>query len=153
MAGATTVTGGLLVLVYALNRAADYGWTSASTLSFFAAAAVLVAFVRVEARDRRPLVPATVVRNRTLVVANSMAFFTFAGFFSFIFVGTLLMQQVLGYSATKTGVSWLATSATAFVASALAGARLVARVGVRRLLVTGLTLLAVAMLWLARRPL
>ena len=96
--------------------------------------------------------PASVLRNRTLVAANLSAFFTFAAFFSFIFGATLLMQQVLGYSATKTGLSWLATSATAFVASALAGARLVARVGVRRLLVTGLTLLAVAMLWLARVP-
>ena len=153
VAGATTVTGGLLLLVYALSRGADDGWTTASTLLLFAAAAaLLVAFVRIEARSSAPLVPASVLRNRTLVAANLSAFFTFAAFFSFIFGATLLMQQVLGYSATKTGLSWLATSATAFVASALAGARLVALVGVRRLLVTGLTLLAVAMLWLARVP-
>jgi MFS family permease len=62
------------------------------------------------------------------------------------------MQQILGYSPTKTGVAWLSTSVTAFIASALAGARLVAIVGVRKLLVTGLTLLALGMLWLTRVP-
>jgi EmrB/QacA subfamily drug resistance transporter len=153
VAGATTVTGGLLLLVYALNRGADYGWTSGSTLLLFGAAAVmLAAFVRIEARSRHPLVPAAALRNRTLVAANLSAFFTFSAFFSFIFLGSLLMQQVLGYSATQTGVSWLATSVTAFIASAVTGARLVARFGVRRLLVAGLSLLAIGVLWLTRVP-
>jgi len=153
IAGATTVTGGLLLLVYGLNRGAEDGWTSTTTLLLFTAAAVLLAaFVRVETRSRAPLVPAVAVKNRTLVAANLSAFFIFSAFFSFIFLATLLMQQVLGYSPTKTGIAWLATSATAFVASAVAGARLVALVGVRRLLVTGLTLLAIGMLWLTRVP-
>ena len=152
-AGATTVTGGLLLLVYALNRGADHGWTSTSTLTLFAAAGLLLAaFVVVERRSQAPLVPGTALRHRSLVAANLSAFFTFGAFFSFIFLASLLMQQVLGYSPTKTGVSWLATSFTAFVASGLTGARLVAKVGVRALLVTGLTLLALAMLWLARVP-
>jgi EmrB/QacA subfamily drug resistance transporter len=153
VAGATAVTGGLLLLVYALNRGADYGWTSGTTLMLFAAAALLLAaFVRIEVRSPAPLVPAVALRNRTLVAANLSAFFTFSAFFSFIFLGSLLMQQVLGYSPTKTGLSWLATSATAFLASAFAGARLVAAVGVRRLLVTGLSVLAVGVLWLTRVP-
>jgi EmrB/QacA subfamily drug resistance transporter len=152
-AGATTVTGGLLLLVYALNRGADHGWTSTSTLTLFAAAGLLLAaFVVVERRSQAPLVPGTALRHRSLVAANLSAFFTFGAFFSFIFLASLLMQQVLGYSPTKTGVSWLATSVTAFVASGLTGARLVAKVGVRALLITGLTLLALAMLWLARVP-
>ncbi len=153
VAGASTVTGGLLLLVYALNRGADYGWTSGSTLLLFGLAAImLAAFVRIEARSSHPLVPATALRNRTLVAANLSAFFTFSAFFSFIFLGSLLMQQVLGYSATKTGVAWLATSVTAFLASAFTGAQLVARFGVRRLLVTGLSLLAIGVLWLTRVP-
>ncbi|HEY4397884.1 MAG TPA: MFS transporter [Acidimicrobiia bacterium] len=153
VAGATTVTGGLLLLVYALNRGADSGWTSPSTLALFAAAALLLAaFVRIEARASHPLIPATALRNRTLVAANLSAFFTFSAFFSFIFLGSLLMQQVLGYSATKTGVSWLATSVTAFIASAVTGAQLVGRFGVRRLLITGLSLLAIGVLWLTRVP-
>jgi EmrB/QacA subfamily drug resistance transporter len=153
VAGATTVTGGLLLVVYALNRGAENGWTSNTTLALFGAAALLLAtFVRIETRSRAPLVPATAVKNRTLVAANLSAFFTFSAFFSFIFLASLLMQQVLGYSPTKTGVAWLATSVTAFIASAVAGARLVALVGVRRLLVTGLSLLAIGMLWLTRVP-
>ena len=153
VAGATTVTGGLLLLVYGLNRGAEDGWTSITTLLLFAAAALLLAsFLWIEARSRAPLVPASAVRNRTLVAANLSAFFAFGAFFSFIFLATLLMQQVLGYSPTKTGVAWLSTSVTAFIASAVAGARLVALVGVRKLLVTGLSLLAISMLWLTRVP-
>ncbi len=153
VAGAAAVTGGLLLLVYALNRGADYGWTSASTLLLFGAAVLmLAAFVRIEARSRSPLVPAAALKNRTLVAANLSAFFTFSAFFSFIFLGSLLMQQVLDYSPTKTGMSWLATSVTAFMASGLTGARLVAKFGVRRLLVTGLSLLAIGVLWLTRVP-
>ncbi|MGH8979364.1 MAG: MFS transporter, partial [Acidimicrobiia bacterium] len=109
VAGGGTVTAGLLLFVYALNRGADNEWASASTLLLFAASAVLLAaFVRIEARSAAPLVPAAALRNRTLVAANLTAFFLFGAFFSFIFLGSLLMQQVLGYSATKTGVSWLA---------------------------------------------
>jgi EmrB/QacA subfamily drug resistance transporter len=151
--GAATVTGGLLLLVYAISRGADHGWTSGSTVgSFVVAALLLAAFVRVEGRAPAPLVPAAVLRNRTLVAANVTAFLACSAFFSFIFIGSLMMQQVLGYSPTKTGLSWLATSATVFVASAFAGARLVAAVGVRRLLVTGLSVLAVGVLWLTRLP-
>src|SRR2546423_13724488 len=62
------------------------------------------------------------------------------------------MQQGLGYSATQTGVPWLAASVTAFIASPFPGARLVGRFGVRRLLVTGLPLLAIGVLWLTRVP-
>jgi EmrB/QacA subfamily drug resistance transporter len=153
VAGASTVTGGLLLLVYALSRGADHGWTSGSTPMLFATAAVLLAaFLRIEARSPAPLVPAAVVKNRTLVAANLSAFLTFCAFFSFIFIGSLLMQQVLGYSPTRTGLSWLATSATVFVASAFAGARLVAAVGVRRLLVIGLSILSIGVLWLTRLP-
>jgi EmrB/QacA subfamily drug resistance transporter len=153
VAGATTVTGGLLLLVYGLNRGAEDGWTSTTTLLLFVAAAVLLAaFVRVESRARTPLVPATAVKNRTLVAANLSAFFAFGAMFSFIFLASLLMQQVLGYSPTTTGLAWLSTTGTAFAGSAVAGARLVALVGVRRLLVTGLSLLALGMLWLTRVP-
>src|SRR6266540_2191279 len=72
--------------------------------------------------------------------------------FSFIFLGSLLMQQVLGYSPTRTGVAWLATSATSFMAAAITGAKLVAVVGVRRLLVAGLSLIAISALLLTRVP-
>jgi len=153
VAGAVTVTGGLLLLVYALNRSTDYGWSSGSTLGLLAASVVMLsAFVRIEARSRSPLVPGAAVRNRTLVAANLSAFFLFGAFFAFIFLGSLLMQQVLGYSPTRTGVAWLATTVTSFFAAGIAGAKLVGVVGVRRLLVVGFTLLAIAALLLTRVP-
>jgi hypothetical protein len=153
VAGAVTVTGGLLLVVYALNRAADFGWLSGSTLGLLAASVVMLsAFVWIEARARSPLVPASAVRNRTLVAANLSAFFLFGAFFSFLFLGSLLMQQVLGYSPTQTGVAWLVTSATSFFAAAITGAKLVEVVGVRRLIVAGLSLLSFSALLLTRVP-
>ncbi|WP_109508728.1 MFS transporter [Nocardioides speluncae] len=153
VAGAVTVTGGLLLLVYGLSRGAEHGWASTSTAGLFAgSAALLVAFVVVEIRSRSPLVPATAVRNRTLLAANLSAFFTFGAFFALIFVGTLLMQQVLAYSPTRTGVAWVATSGISFFAAAITGGKLAEAWGVRRVLVGGLTLLATAMVLLARVP-
>ncbi|HEY9409735.1 MAG TPA: MFS transporter [Jiangellaceae bacterium] len=151
--GAVTVTGGLLLLVYAVNRGNDFGWGSSSTLGLFAASLVtLLAFVVIEARSHTPLVPLAVL-NRTAVAANVSAFFVFGTFFSFIFLGSLLMQQVLDYSALQTGAAWLATSVTSFFAAAITGSALVANVGVRRLLVVGLSLLAVSAALLTRvRP-
>jgi EmrB/QacA subfamily drug resistance transporter len=150
-AGAGTVTGGLLLFVYGLSRGVDHGWTTATTLALFAASAVLLAaFVRVESRTRAPLLPGAALRNRTMIAADLAAFLLFGAFFSFIFLGTLLMQQRLGYSPTRTGLAWLATSLTGFVAAGVAGARLVTVLGVRRLLVVGMSLLAVGVAWLTR---
>src|SRR6266508_4183963 len=130
--GAAAVTAGLLLFVYGLNRGVDHGWTSATTLAIFAgAAALLAAFVRVESRSRSPLVPAVALRNRTMVAADLAAFLLFGAFFSFIFLVSLLMQQLLLYSPTRTGVAWLATSVTGFVAAGITGARLVSSFGVR----------------------
>ncbi|GAA4258296.1 MFS transporter [Dactylosporangium darangshiense] len=151
VAGAVTVTGGLLLLVYALSRGADIGWGTAATLGLFAAAVVLLsAFVLIERRSRAPLVPGSAVGNRTLAAANLSSFFTFGAFFALIFLGSLLMQQVLGYSPTRTGFAWLATTAASFVAAAITGGKLVALVGVRRLLVAGQSLLAISVLLLTR---
>jgi EmrB/QacA subfamily drug resistance transporter len=152
-AGAGTVTGGLLLLVYGLNRGVEDGWDSATTLALFAAAAILLAaFVWVESRATAPLVQGAILRNRTMVAADLAAFLLFGAFFSFIFLGSLLMQQLLTYSPTRTGVAWLATSVTAFLAAGIVGARLATTVGVKRLMVTGMALLALGVAWLTRLP-
>jgi EmrB/QacA subfamily drug resistance transporter len=152
-AGATAVTSGLLLFIYGLNRGVDHGWTSASTIAVFAvAAALLSAFVFIESRSAAPLVPAAILRNRTMVAADVGAFLLFGGFFSFIFLVTLMMQQMLRYSPTHTGVAWLSTSLTAFVGAAIAGAQLINRVGVKRLLVVGMSLLAASAALLTRVP-
>lgn len=151
--GSVSVTASLVALIYAVNRATDHGWVSASTLAFGAASVALFAlFVWNEARATEPLIPSAIVRNRPVVTANTMAFFLFGGFFSFIFLGSLLMQQVLGFSATRTGVSWLATSLVAFVVAGLTGAGLVARFGVRRLLTIAMISLTGSGILLTRVP-
>jgi EmrB/QacA subfamily drug resistance transporter len=152
VAGAATVTSGLLLFVYALHHATDHGWLSGSTLGLFAGAvALLVVFVRIEARAAAPLVPAATLRNRSLVIANLTAFFATCAFLSFIFVASLLMQQGLGYSPVQTGLAWLATTVVLFVTSMIGG-RLVAVVGVRLLLIIGLSLFTAGILWLTRAP-
>lgn len=151
--GASTVTGGLLLLVYGLNRGVDHGWRSVTTLTLFAGAALLLtSFAWVESRSRSPLVPGAALRNRTMVAADLVTFLLFGAFYSFVFLGTLLMQQILSYSPTHAGVAWLATSLTAFVGAGVAGARLVSSVGIRRLLVVGMTLLAGGAFWMTRVP-
>ncbi|HWL97974.1 MAG TPA: MFS transporter [Nocardioidaceae bacterium] len=153
VAGGVTLTGSLLLFVYALSQGPDDGWAAWSTLGLFAgAAALMVAFLAIESTSREPLVPGIAVRDRTLVAANLSALFTFGTFFALIFLGTLLMQQVLGYSATKTGVAWVATSGISFFAAGLTGSKLAAVLGPKKLLIGGQALLAVAMLLLARVP-
>lgn len=152
VAAASTVTGGLLAFVYALHHASTHGWTSVMTLVWFlAAGALMTVFVWIEKRSPAPLVLASALRNRTLAAANLTALFAFGAFFSFIFLASLLMQQELGYSPTQTGLAWLATTLTVFVTPFAAGG-IAATVGVRRLLVAGLLLLAGGMVWLMRVP-
>lgn len=149
--GAGSVTTGLLLFIYALNRGVDHGWGTPSTLALFAVAALLLsAFVWIESRAPSPLVPFPALRNRVMAAADLASFLLFGAFFSFIFLATLLMQQQLGYSPTRTGLAWLTTSIPAFVTSALTGAVLVNRFGVRRLLILGPALLAISMAWLTR---
>ena len=149
--GAVTITAGLLLLVFGVNRGEIWGWTDARTLGVLAAALVLhAAFLVIETRVAQPLVPLGRVVNRTVGLANVVAFLLLASFFSLIFIGTLFMQQVLGYSALEAGLAWLTVSVPALVAAATTGAVLVERIGVRPILVTGLTILMVALFGLSQ---
>ncbi len=151
--GATTVTAGLLLLVYALNKGADYGWGSGSTLSLFGGAAALLAlFGLIESRSKSALLPGRILKNRDMVAADLSALLIFGSFFGFIFLGSLLMQQAFGYSPVKTGVAWLSTSIIAFITAGTTGAKLIGTFGVRKLLLTGVLLLIVAMSLLTRIP-
>lgn len=149
--GAVAITGGLLLLVFGVSRGEVWGWTDARTIGVLAAALVLhLAFLVVESRVAQPLVPLRRVANRTVGLANLVAFLLLASFFSLIFIGTLVMQQVLGYSALETGLAWLTVSVPALLAAATTGAVLVERIGVRPILVTGLSVLVVALFGLSR---
>ena len=149
--GAVTITAGLLLLVFGINRGEIWGWTDARTIGVLAASLVLhVAFLVIESRVSEPLVPLGRVANRTVGLANVVAFLLLAAFFSLIFVGTLFMQQVLGYTALEAGLAWLTVSVPALLAAATTGAVLVERIGVRPILVSGLTILTIALFGLSQ---
>ena len=150
--GAVTATGGLVLLVYAISQAPTAGWTAARTLALLAAsAAMLIGFLVLETRAEAPLLPLRLFRLRTLAGSNAVGFLLGASFYSYIFIGTLYMQQVLGYSALKTGFAWLATSLTGI---ALAGPAqmLVTRSSAKLVMATGMALVGAGILWATQVP-
>jgi EmrB/QacA subfamily drug resistance transporter len=152
IAGAVTVTGGLMALVYAIVTAASDGWGSTTTIVFFVVAAVLLAsFVLVEQRSAEPLVRLSIFRIRTLAAANVVMFLVASGLFAMFFFNTLYIQQVLGYGPLKAGLAFLPFTAGILVSAGLAS-NSTTRVGVRPIAVTGMVLTIVGMLWLARLP-
>ena len=150
--GAITVTGALVLLVYAISQAPAVGWTAIRTLAMLAASAALLAgFLVIETRAEAPLLPLRLFRLKTLAGSNAVGFLLGASFFGFIFIGTLYMQQVLGYSALKTGLAWLATSLTAL---ALAGPAqiLVTRASAKLVMAAGMALIGAGILWATQMP-
>ena len=149
-AGAASITGGLMLLVYAMTRATQHGWGTAQSIGLLAASAVLVGvFFVVEARSKAPLLPLRIFRLRTLTASNVSGLLLGGAIFSQFFLLTLYMQQVLHYSALKTGVAYIGLTLSIIVFSAASQA-LVTRVGVRRVLPVGLALSTVALVLFAR---
>jgi EmrB/QacA subfamily drug resistance transporter len=146
-AGAVSVTAGLAVLVYALVEAPDAGWGSGQTLGLLAAAVVLLAaFVGIERRSASPLVPFSIFRLRTLTGANVVGILTGASLFSMFFFISLYMQNVLGYSAIKAGLSYLPLAVSIIIAAAVAS-QLVTKVGFKPVLAVGMLLISGGLLW------
>jgi EmrB/QacA subfamily drug resistance transporter len=148
--GAVTVTAGLSLLVYALVDANDAGWGSTRSIALFAiSAALLVAFVVTELRTKSPLVPFRIFRLRTLTGANVVGVLVGASLFSMFFFISLYMQQVLGYSAIKAGLSYLPL-AVSIILSAGAASQLVTRIGFKNVLAVGMVLIAIALVWFSQ---
>jgi EmrB/QacA subfamily drug resistance transporter len=149
-AGALTITGALVLLVYAVVEAPEAGWGSLQTILLFAAAAVLVAiFAVIESRHPAPLVPLRMLRVRTLVGANAVMLLFGTVAFGMPFIVTLYAQQVLGYSALEFGASFVVTPVAAAVGMIVAQAA-VARVGFRPVAATGMALLGAGSLLLTQ---
>src|SRR5689334_3022748 len=150
--GAVTVTGGLSLLVYTISTAPRVGWGSVRTVTLLAvSAALLAAFLVIETRAEAPLLPLRIFRLRTLAGSNAVGFLLGASFFAFIFIGTLYMQQVLGYSALKTGIAWLAASVTS-VALAGVSQMLVTRASAKLVMAAGMVLIGAGILWATQAP-
>jgi len=140
--GAVTVTTSLMLFVYGLTRAPTVGWGSAEVILSLVGSAVLFAlFLLIESRSSSPLVPLGVFKRRTLTGANVIGFFLGVTVFGMFFLLSLYMQEVLGFSAIKTGVGYLAVALTAVAASGAAQA-LVTRAGVKPVLAAGMIFLA-----------
>jgi EmrB/QacA subfamily drug resistance transporter len=152
VAGATSITSGLMLLVYALTRTSTSGWGDPTTLAFLAVSALLVAaFVAIELRSKAPLLPLRIFRQRTLAAANAIAVIVGVTAFSQFFLLTLYTQQVLDYSAMQTGAGFVVTTLAIVVFSNVAQ-KLVTRFGVRPVLGSGLLLVAASMALLTQLP-
>ena len=150
--GAAAITGAVALLTYGLIDAESAGWSSAQTILLFVASAVLlVAFIAIERRTDAPLMPFSIFRLRSLTGANIGGFALGASVFGMIFIVTLYMQQVLGYSPIRTGLAWLAMSVAALV-SAIVTSQVVTRVGARYPIAVGLILAAIGFGLLANVP-
>ena len=149
-AGALTITGALVLLVYAVVEAPSAGWTSAQTLLLFAgSAALLGAFAFIESRHPAPLVPLRIFRSRTIVGANAVMLLFATVAFGMPFTLTLYAQEVLGYSAVKFGLTSVVFPAMAAVGSIL-GQAIVLRVGFRTVAALGMTLMGAGALLLTQ---
>src|SRR5437870_12068881 len=151
-AGAASITGGLMVLVYALTRASQHGWATAGTIGLLAAAAALIgSFIVIELRSKAPLLPLRIFRLRTLSASNTSGLLLSGAVFSQFFLLTLYMQQVLHYSALKTGVAYVALTLSIIGFSAVSQS-LATRIGIRRVLPVGMLLAAAGLVLYARVP-
>jgi EmrB/QacA subfamily drug resistance transporter len=152
VAGAVSVTGGLMSLVYAIVKAETAGWGSATTIGFFALSAVLLAsFVVIELRSKAPLVRLSIFRVRSLLTANVVMFLVASGMFAMFFFNTLYIQRVLGYGPLEAGLAVLPFTAGVMVSAGLAS-QFAPRVGVRPVAALGMIVSAFGMLLLARLP-
>jgi EmrB/QacA subfamily drug resistance transporter len=146
VAGAVTVTSGLLVLVYAIVKAQSYGWGSAKTIGLFAVAALLLAaFVVVELRSRAPLIRLDIFRTRSLSTANGAMLLVASGLFAMFFFASLYTQQLRGYSPIQAGLAFLPFTVGIVIGAGLAQ-QFIKRVGVRAVVLSGLSVATVGML-------
>jgi EmrB/QacA subfamily drug resistance transporter len=145
LAGAISVTAGLVILVYAIVQAEDWGWGSARTLGLAAGAlALLAGFIAIERRSPAPLVRLGLFRMRSLATANGVFLIVIGGLFGMFFFATLYLQNILGYSPLTTGLAFLPVTAGIMIGAATAQ-QLIGRIGVRPVVLTGMTVAAIGL--------
>jgi EmrB/QacA subfamily drug resistance transporter len=152
-AGAVTITGGLILAIYAIVNGNQAGWTSGQTLGLLGGAAVLLGvFIWVESHVRLPLVPLRLFRNRSFSTANVVGVLWSAAMFAWFFLAALYMQFVLGYSPLQIGLAFLPSSLIMAVFSIGLSAKLVMRFGISRPLAAGLGLATLGLALFIRLP-
>jgi EmrB/QacA subfamily drug resistance transporter len=150
--GAFLVTGGMLLLVYALVKAPDVGWATTRTTAELAGAALTLAvFVVNELRVANPLLPLSILRVKGVAVADATQMLALAGFFSLFFFLTLYMQTVLHYSPIQTGIAYLPLTGAIIIAAGISS-QLFGRIGTKPVIVAGSVIGAGGLYWLSRIP-
>jgi EmrB/QacA subfamily drug resistance transporter len=140
--GLLTSAIGLFALTYALIEANSYGWTSVRILSLFAVTAIgLAAFVALELRQRIPMLDLSLFRNSTFAGANTVMLLVALAMFGVFFYVSLYMQNVLHYSPTQAGATFLPMTLCIVFLAPIAG-RITDRLGARWLIAGGMTLVA-----------
>lgn len=146
LAGAVTITSGLILLVYGIVRSAEKGWGSPEVIGILAASALLhAAFVLIEQRSQEPLLRLGIFRIRSLRTANIVMLLVASGLFAMFFFNTLYVQNVLGYSALRAGLAFVPFTAGIIVGSVLSQS-LIPRLGARDVPVIGLVIATLGML-------
>jgi EmrB/QacA subfamily drug resistance transporter len=145
VAGAISVTAGLVALVFALVRGNDVGWFATQTLGTFAVAVVLLTtFWQLQKRGTNPLMPLRIFEQRNVIGSDVALMLTTSGMFGMFFYVSLFLQEILGYSAIKTGLAFLPVSLV-IMASAGVGSQLLGKLGPRRLAPPSLLIAATGM--------
>jgi len=150
--GAVTVTAALVLVVYAIAQAPRVGWGASRTIAELAiAVALLGAFLAIESRGEAPLMPLRIFRLRTLAGANSVGLLLGASFYSFIFIGTLYMQQVLRFSALQAGFAWASAAITSMLFAGVSQL-LVTKGSAKLVMAFGMTVIGAGILWSTQAP-
>lgn len=150
--GATSVTAGLMVLVFALTKAPTYGWLDYKTLIFFGISLVFLSFfIFNESRAKHPLLPFHIFKIRNLSGANSAMIMLAASMLSVFFFTTLYVQNILGFSPIRTGLSFLIIPLV-IVIVATNVPRIIQKIGYRPILITAPLIVAGGLFYLSRIP-
>lgn len=150
--GAVTITVSVAALTYAISRAQEIGWASATTVITLAAAAgFLAVFIIAERRSPAPLVPLSIFRHRNVVIANTIIALIGAVMTATLVFLSLYQQHVLGQSPLETGLA-LVPMSVVLTGGAIASKHLLPRFGAHRLIITGGLVMAAGLLWLAELP-
>ena len=149
--GAVSITAGLMLLVYSLSSAQNIGIGSVETLELLLlSAVVLAAFLLIEYRSKAPLMPLGFLKRSSIFGANAIGLLQFAAFVGMVFILTNYLQQVRGYSALAAGLVFLPSGIVAVLVSGFLSARLVNRIGVKAIIISGMALQTIAYLLLSK---
>jgi hypothetical protein len=150
--GAVTITAALLVFVYAVSEAPQAGWAATGTIALLATGTALLAlFLLIETKAEAPLLPLRLFRSSSVAGSNAVGFALGTSFLTFVFLGTLYMQQVLGFSALATGAAWMTASVTSLACAGLSQ-KLVTKTSPQAVMAVGMTLIGTGMLWATQAP-